>query len=136
MTPAGKTKRSGTPSLLVKILALIAVSILFLLRGWAIGAVVAGLLFGLVLGYEQLILIIPGSFYEWVGALLRSPVPYIGLALCWPVLGLAWKPLNLFARNWRINLEQGRRAKKMRRYNQQAYEFTEAMKRISRRERH
>ena len=53
MTPAGKTKRSGTPSLLVKILALIAVSILFLLRGWAIGAVVAGLLFGLVLGYEQ-----------------------------------------------------------------------------------
>ncbi len=127
MTPAGKLKRSSPPSPLVRALALVAVLILFLLRGWALGSIVAGLLFGLA----QLILIIPQSFYEWLGALLRSPVPYIGLALCWPVLALAWKPLGLFARNWRSNLEQGRRAKKMRRYNEQAREFTEAMKRIS-----
>jgi hypothetical protein len=135
MTRAARKPRrgSGAPSPLVRAAALVAVVILFLLRGWAIGLLVAGFLFGLVFAYEHIVLIVPGDFYEWVGQFLRSPVPYIGLALAWPLFQIAWKPLKFIARDWRRNLEQARHARKMRRYNQQARDFTEAMSRISRR---
>ena len=99
---------------LLRAWAVLVILFLFLLRAWAIGALAAALIYGLVLAYEH----IPGVVLESAGALFRDRAFYAALILAWPLLMLVQRPLKSLLYETRRRSRLHDQAKKIQRHKE------------------